>query len=289
MDAIKTLSTGLGVFPAAKFLHRGIRYLLRRRAVNNTPSTASYQQGGWIPGGLPGGGWDRQSVAVAQEAHWPVLLRNLQGPGPLGISHMPTRTTREDTGDHNTMMSYAYVLGRAARNKQQLRILDWGGGIAHYYLYSLALLPEVPIEYHCYEVAALCRLGARLQPNVHFHEGTDTLAGAAFDLVMCSAALHFFEDWRGAARMLVQHTRGFLYIARLMTVQHAPSFVVRQRSRQGYNTEFQGWCLNRGDLLDCVQGLGMELLREFVYAEKRPIENAPEESESRGFLFRPRA
>ena len=105
---------------------------------------------------------------------------------------------------------------------------------------------------------------------------------------MCSAALHFFEDWRDVARTLVQHTSGFLYIARLMTVKQAPSFVVRQRSRQGYNTEFQGWCLNRGELLDCVEGLGMELLREFVYAEKRPVENAPEESESRGFLFRPR-
>jgi putative methyltransferase (TIGR04325 family) len=164
------------------------------------------------------------------------------------------------------MMSYGYVLARAARKKESVSILDWGGGIGHYYLYSRVLLPEVPIEYHCYEVAVLCRLGVRLQPNVHFHEGFETLTGAGFDLVMCSAALHFFEDWREVARMLVQHTRGFLYITRLMTVKHAPTFVVRQRSQQGYNTEFQGWCLNRGELVDYVQGLGMELLREFVFA-----------------------
>jgi putative methyltransferase (TIGR04325 family) len=275
-------------FPPANVLRRGIRYVLRRGTLRAAPAASSYQQAGWIAGGLPGGGWNRDSVAVAQEAHWPVLLRNLEGPGPLGVSHLPTRTTREDTGDHNTMMSYAYVLARAARDKQRLRILDWGGGVGHYFQYSRVLMPEIPIEYHCYEVAVLCQLGRRLQPSAHFHEDAGTLAGARFDLVMCSAALHFFEDWRDVARTLVQHTGGFLYVARLMTVRHAPSFVVRQRSQQGYNTQFQGWCLNRTELLECFRELGMELLREFIYSEKRPVENAPEESESRGFLFRPR-
>src|SRR5690348_12354486 len=180
MDAINTVTTRFRGFPPARYLRRRIRHFLRRHAGQSAPTTARYQQGGWIAGGLPGGGWDRQSVAAAQEAHWPVLLRNLEGTGPLGISHMPTRTTRDDTGDHNTMMSYAYVLARAARNKPSLSILDWGGGIGHYHLYSRVLLPEVPIEYHCYEVAVLSRLGARLQPSVHFHENPETLAGAGF-------------------------------------------------------------------------------------------------------------
>jgi hypothetical protein len=41
-------------------------------------------------------GWNDQSIADAQEMHWPTLVRNLRGPGPLRVSHLPSHTTRED-------------------------------------------------------------------------------------------------------------------------------------------------------------------------------------------------
>src|ERR1700716_4262172 len=88
-------------------------------------------------------GWNDQSIADAQEKHWPTLVHNLEGPGPLGVSHLPLHTTRENRADHNTMMSYGYVLALAARSKDRIAILDWVGGVGHYYLYTKALLPEV--------------------------------------------------------------------------------------------------------------------------------------------------
>ena len=274
--------------PAARVLRRGIKALLRPLAANtarNASSQTRYEPRGWTANGLRGGGWNVESVGVVQEAHWPVLVRNLEGPGPLGVSHLPTRPTREDLNDQNVMMSYGYVLARAARNKQSVSILDWGGGLGHYYLYSRALLPEVPIEYHCYDVPALCRVGRRLQPGVQFHEGTDDLTGARFDLVISSSSLHYFEDWQQVVGTLAQRTRGFLYIARLMTVARGPSFVVRQRSQQGYRTEFLAWFLNRQEVLECVQRLGMNFVREFVFEEDWVVKNAPEQGACRGFLF----
>jgi len=195
--------------------------------------------------------------------------------------------TREDRADHNTMMSYGYVLARAARNKQDLSILDWGGSLGHYYLYSRALLPEVSIDYHCYDSPSLCRLGQRLQPGVQFHEGTDNLAGTRFDLVVSSSSLHYFENWREIASVLAERTSGFLYVARLMIVNRSPSFVVRQRPRRdGYHEHYLSWFLNRGEVVECVERLGMELVREFVFAESWPVKHAPEKGECRGFLFR---
>jgi hypothetical protein len=156
--------------------------------------------------------------------------------------------------------------------------LDWGGAAGHYYLYSRALLPEVAIDYHCYEVPALCRLGRRLLPEVTFHEGADNLAGARFGLVISSSV-----------RALAERNSEFLYIARLQTVSRTPSFVVRQRpNSQGYYTEYLTWFLNRRELLDYVELLGMELLREFVFDESWSVRRAPEKGECRGCLFRRR-
>ena len=284
------MSTRFRWLPTAGSLRGKIRDLLPPiivQAAHRASSEHRYDPRGWIANGARGEAWDVENVAVAQDAHWPVLVRNLEGPGPLGISHFPDRMTRDNTADHNVMMSYGYVLGRAARNRARVSILDWGGGVGHYYLYSRALMPGLDIEYHCYEVPALCRAGRRLQPDVWFHEGTDTLAGVSFDLVINSAALHLVEDWREVAGTLARRTGGFLYITRLQIVKRVASFVVTYRSRY-YGTEYQAWFLNRGELLDCVQELGMELVREFVFAEHRLVKNAPEQSECRGFLFRPR-
>ena len=248
----------------------------------------------YLPDGWPkrGGhieGWNDSSIAAAQEKHWPTLVENLRGSGPLGVSHFPWRMTRENRADHNAMMSYGYVLARAARTKDTVSILDWGGGVGHYHLYSRALLPEIHIDYHCYDVPSLCRLGRTLSPEVHFHEDESELCRIRFDLVISSSSLHYFENWRETVRSLAGVTREFLYIARLQTIQKRPSFVVTQRPyRVGYNTEYASWFLNRQELLNSAVESDLELVREFVYAEDWYVRNAPEQGDCRGFLFRRR-
>jgi len=77
-------------------------------------------------------GWTDPDVADAVARHWPTLVRNLQGPGPLGVSHFPWSVTRDEPGYHNAMMSYGYVLALAAMKKDNISLLDWGGGAGHY-------------------------------------------------------------------------------------------------------------------------------------------------------------
>jgi putative methyltransferase (TIGR04325 family) len=255
--------------------------------IRHSLSEWEYVSGEWPAQGLPGEGWNADSVVAAQEAHWPVLVRNLDGTGPLGVSHLPSQLTRDHPGDHNAMMSYGYVLARAARNKQRLSVLDWGGGAGHYYLYSKALLPEIVIDYHCYELPSLCRLGRKLVAGARFHDDASTLAGRHFDLVISSSSLHYVEDWRQAAGVLAGFSGEFLYIARLQTVSRSPSFVVRQRPcGQGYDTEYLSWFINRGELIAAMESFGLELVREFVFAESWAVKRAPEVGECRGFLVR---
>jgi putative methyltransferase (TIGR04325 family) len=246
-----------------------------------------YNPQGWRAASSEIEGWNHQSVAQAQEGHWHTLVNNLKGPGPLGVSHFPWKTTREDRADHNAMMSFGYVLLRASRGKSAVSVLDWGGGVGHYYLYSKALLPGVEIDYHCYDVPNLCRVGRTLLPEVHFHDDAADLAGRQFDLVITSSSLHYFEDWREIARKLAAATGEFLYVARLQTVARSESFVVVQRPyRAGYHTEYPSWFLNRRELIACFGQSGMDLEREFVFAEDWYVRGAPEKGDCRGFLFR---
>jgi putative methyltransferase (TIGR04325 family) len=244
-----------------------------------------YVPGGWRTKGPIVDGWNTKAIVDAQERHWPTLVRNLQGTGPLGVSHFPWSVSREDRGDHNVMMSYGYVLARAVGKKDRISILDWGGGAGHYYLYSRALLPDVAIDYHCFDLAGLCNLGRRLLPEAAFHHDESELQGRTFDLVVASSSLHYFENWRDTARKLASAARESLYLARLQTVRSVPSFVAVHRPHRAGYTEFLSWCLNCEEVVRLLEESEMILRREFVHGGPWTVRGCPERAEARGFLF----
>lgn len=271
-------------------LSRRVSELLPPIAVNALRSALGeweYLPKGWRADELRGDGWNDASVATAHEHHWPTLVENLQGPGPLGVSHFLHSHGREDRADHNAMMSYGYVLARASRKKDSISILDWGGALGHYYLYSRALLPEVAIEYHCHDVPGLCEVGRRLLPQVHFSEDGEDVLRRRYDLVISSSSLHYFHDWRSVAARLAAAASEFLYIARLQTAVRGGAFAVVQRPyHSAYRGEYQSWFLSRRELVSRLEETGLELVREFVYAEDWHVRGAPEKGDCRGFLFR---
>jgi len=244
-----------------------------------------YEPGGWrvIEG------WSADLVVQAQEKHWPTLVSNLQGTGPLGVAHFPWHRTREDRDDHNVMMSFGYVLALAARKRDAVSVLDWGGGVGHYYLYGRALLPEVELEYHGYDLPGFCRLGRTLLPQIQLSDRASDLLGRQYDLVLSSSALHYFEDWRAEAHKLAAATREWLYVARLDVVAQAASFVAVHRINHDGYAEYLSWCINRDEFVSCVEQCGLELQREFVYYGKATVRGAPEMVDCRGFLFRRRS
>lgn len=269
---------------ALRWLPPAVADALRRRV-----SEWEVLPDGWPPSSVVGEGWNDESVSASQERHWPILVRNLAGPGPLGVSHLPAREARDDPGDQNAVLSFGYVLARAAEGRRRLAILDWGGGLAHYHLYARALAPEITLDYHCHDLARLCRLGSRLQPDVVFHESSSEALARRYDLVLCSSALHYFEDWRSVLRDLASVADHSVYVARLHTIERHASFVVAQAPHSfGYFTRYPSWCLNREDVVRTATSVGLELVREFVFAESWFVRGAPEDPRSRGFLFRAR-
>ena len=259
---------------------KGLKYIIpeMKYLPNGWPTTDACAEKGWAD----------QTVADAQEAHWPVLVQNLEGTGPLGIAHFPWSQSREDRINHNAMMTFGYVLARAGRNVDRMSILDWGGAAGHYYLYSRALLPELEVDYHCYDLPNLCRLGRRLLPGVRFYDDSADLSGKEFDLVLSSSALHYVEDWRSPSRMLARLSRKYLYVGRLQSVLQPPSFVAVHRIHRAGYSRFLTWCLYRDEFVRCIEEAGLQLLREFVYADPWRVRGAPHPVETRGYLFQRR-
>ena len=56
----------------------------------------------------------------------------IAAPNPLGVHHETARVTTGDVGAHNMLVSFAYVVALAARGRERLSVLDWGGGLGHY-------------------------------------------------------------------------------------------------------------------------------------------------------------
>jgi len=231
-------------------------------------------------------GWDVESVLEAYKSNWSNFLQTLEGTFPLGMSPESSSGRRTDMMFHNLIMTFAYALALASRYKSSISMLDWGGGIGHYYLISQHLVPELKIDYHCKDVPTLANYGKQLFPQAHFYED-ETCLDRKYDFILVSGSLHYAQDWAATLRGLAQATSGYLLVTRLPVVQKASSYVMVQRPYQyGYDTEYLGWCLNYQEFLDCAETLNLHLVREFVVGENPLIHHAPEQCQYWGFLFK---
>jgi putative methyltransferase (TIGR04325 family) len=262
-----------------------VRSVMRGRW-SGDPTEWEYSSSGWPDGDPSIRGWNDQSVVRTQLDRWPAFAASVAGTGPLGLSHEAASPGPTDYGTHNTVMSFAYVLARAAQDRSRISMLDWGGGIGHYYAYGRALLPDVGLDYHCRDLPLLADGGRSIHPDGVFHSTDETALSRSYDLVMASSSLQYAHDWRGTLAKLVAVAGRYVYVTRQPFVAEGPSFVVVQRpSRYGYLTAYPGWFLNRDEFLAEARGLGLGLIREFLIAERPLVPKAPTQADYRGFLF----
>jgi putative methyltransferase (TIGR04325 family) len=252
------------------------------------PLEWEYVPEGWS---RPTKGWDVDAVVASYRAKWPSYVEALRAPKPLGVYHevgAGETVEAHDREAHNMLVSFAYVLAMAVRGKTRTSMLDWGGGVGHYFALSRAVIPDVELEYHCRELPKVAAAGRELLPEATFHTD-DSCLERRYDLVLASSSLQYARDWGSTLRGLAGATGGYLYVTRVPLALHASSFVVLQRAyRYGYDTEYLGWVLNRLELLREAQAAGLELLREFLLFGMIDADGAPERPvEHRGFLFRP--
>jgi putative methyltransferase (TIGR04325 family) len=237
-----------------------------------------------------GSGWTDPSILEMQLQRWPRFLDAAQSPGPLGIAYESPDVRSDDPSSHNNTMVFGYVLGMASLGRRRVRILDWGGGIGHHYVLARNLYPQLTLDYHIFDLPLYCEGGRGILPDVHFHDSETSIA-VDFDLVMASGSLQYSRNWKSDLYGMTMRSRRYLFATRLPTVARAASYRAIQRPhRYGYFTELSTNILNRVEFLEYARLIGLRLVREFRLLEAPYIHKAPEQAESRGYLFEsPRA
>jgi putative methyltransferase (TIGR04325 family) len=243
---------------------------------------------GWRAEDTRAEGWNDASVAATQRRRWASYAALVRGKGPLGFHFFSKgEIVPTDQNAHNAFMTFAYALARAARGRERLSVLDWGGGIGYYALLAQNLLPEVAYDYVVKELPGLVALGRELMPWVAFETDADACLSRRYDLVLASSALQYEQDWRAVLGRLAAAANAWVLIARLPSCRRAKSFVAVQRPHEyGYATEYISWVLNRDEVLSCAAQHGLVLEREFLAGAPTVIHEAPEDMQPLGFLFR---
>src|SRR5262249_4641479 len=111
---------------------RGALGVRLRRAGDVPPADAPPPEWEHVPEGWGrrAGGWDVDAIARVYRDHWPSFLAAVAGPGPLGVNHeVPAGrpVSRDELDAQQVVLAFAYALARAARGRDRLSLLDWGG------------------------------------------------------------------------------------------------------------------------------------------------------------------
>lgn len=180
----------------------------------------------YVPDGFarPTRGWDVAAVEAAYRRRWPEFVAATTGTGPLGVAHevpLGQSVVRDDPSWHNAVMTFGYVLARAARGRDQLSLLDWGGGPGHYAVLARALVPETQLEYHSRDLPRLAALGRELLPEGTFHDD-DACLERTYDLVVASDSLQYARDVALLLKRLAAAANPWLYVAMLPVARVAP-------------------------------------------------------------------
>ncbi len=240
----------------------------------------------WDKSTEPGEGWLHESIFESQAVKLRDFAEVIDAPKCLAVSHEDTDYSKRDFQAHNIHMCFAYVLLLAARGKQSLRILDWGGGLGQYYLLARTLLPELKLDYTCWDPAIPEKEASLMLPEVAFSKDRGKVLGRTYDLVMASGSFQYSRDPQLVLKQLAAAGRRYLYLARLPVVENGPTHMIRQRPHAyGYKTEYCGWSFNVDSLLKMAVQAGLKLERRFYQQRHAEVAGAPAPSVYCGFLF----
>lgn len=180
------------------------------------------------------------------------------------------------------VLSCAYVFARAARQRDAISILDFGGALGGYYRIARNAIPDVKIHYTVFELPALCEFGTIARPDVRFVSSEVDLDGS-YNLILASGALQYFEDWKSKFARLAALTESWLFVTRVMIVADETKLL----EQSGDHGAISVWAFSQADLLLEAERHHLAFVDVFDLQEQfEEISGMDEQPKVRGYLFR---
>ena len=270
--------------PVRRFLPPVIEYTKQRLIRILNPPLLEYAPNGWstvLEAGTEG--WNSHQFIAEEKKKWGVFCDLVKAPGPLGFSHEENELgANRNVSYHNLHITYGYVLALASCQKFTLTVLDYGGGLGHFFQLGRSLLPDLELKFHCKEMPAVAETGKVLNPDVDWYVD-DSCLQKTYDLVMISASLQYMKNWQEQLSAIASSANEYLFLIRIPVVSQSDSFVSIQKA---YGTKMLHWQFNKSQLINHIQKAGFELIREFIVGDRPYIKGAPEQCELGSWLFR---
>lgn len=252
-------------------------------------------EGGTRAFSKPSTDWDTEAVAQSYERRWP-LFERVRGSSvpPVFASEEESLVFDPETDlpsastlfRHNSLLGLVYAVTRASRQRSSLKVLDWGGGVGHQYGLLRSLLPDLALEYTCFDLPVSVRLGSKRFPDAQFTSDFKCL-NEPYDLIVANGSLHYFKEWQDVVQKFGESSRGFVFITMLPVVLDAPSVVMLQQWTNVDGTRYAEpeWFVSRDELMQVAVGPKWRLERELVCGYSPQIPGSAAKVDYRGFLF----
>jgi putative methyltransferase (TIGR04325 family) len=230
--------------------------------------------------------WDTDLTVKAMRANWSAYRQMAESTRPW--DRRPWNTSYSDRDAFVDITAFAFALAVAARQRDRMSVLDWGGAFGHYSLIARRVLPFVSLDYVVKELPSLCKAGAELNPATTFIAVDETAFSRRYDFVLAAGAVHYSADWRTVLTRLAEAAVANLFIGNLpLTAPAHSSFVVVQRlQRMQVAFDSPCWIIDRSEFLEVMRRCGFAVVREFLSTPPRRIQGAPTNSEIVSFLLR---
>ncbi len=239
--------------------------------------------------------WNGKEIARTYERRWLQFEKVLSTPVPPAFAseaEAPLFDPKTDVVSeqsllrHNAVLGLVFAVAHASRQRPQLSMLDWGGGVGHQYGLLRKLLPALKLDYTCFDLPVSADFGSSRFPEARFTSDFACLK-TTYDIVVANGSLHCFEHWQNIADQLAEAASEFLFITMLPVVLNGPSTVMTQRWENSDGTSYSEpeWFVSRDELLARFPTGKWELRRELICGCSPTVQGSDALIDYRGFLF----
>ena len=172
---------------------------------------------------------------------------------------------------------FSLTVALLKQNREQFRVLDFGGGMGMTFANLLRGLGESSkpnIEYLVIDNDRSCQDGARLFNQMPFVQFSSTLPRnlGNVDIILLSGVLQFVEDYKRLLKKLAAFNAPY-WLFTFVPAGDIPTFASSQKNVTG--STIPVWFFNLGELLEIMRSLGYQLIFKAAMERRFDMSNFP--------------